>query len=157
MEGPQTNEQIEAAHYLAETNDQRWYPLLRDAAEKNTRNDSYATTAAELGGERMLPVLVALEKSPDRITRMNAVGAMGSTRSRAAIPILLDLVKDPDVDVGDRAASALFRLTHRTSYQPLQPRNHPADYIKWSRWWESAGATAPIYRGSECAEAVPLP
>lgn len=41
MEGPLTNEQIEAAQYLAETNGQRWYPLLRDAAEKNTRNVSY--------------------------------------------------------------------------------------------------------------------
>jgi hypothetical protein len=32
MEGPVTSEQIEAAGYLAETHDQSWYPLLRDAA-----------------------------------------------------------------------------------------------------------------------------
>ena len=157
MEGPLTNEQIEAARYLAETNDQRWYPLLRDAAEKNTRNVSYALAAAELGGEKMLPVLVALEKSPDRITRMNAVMAMGYTRSRAAIPILLPLVKDPDKDVGDRAASSLRLLTRRTSYGALQPRDPPAEYIKWSRWWEREGATAPIYGGPWCGEAIPLP
>ena len=157
MEGPLTNEQIEAAQYLAETNDQRWYPLLRDAAEKNTRNVSYAVDAAELGGEKMLPLLVALEKSPDRFTRMNAVAAMGYTRSRAAIPILLDLVKDPDVDVSDRAAYSLRLLTHRTSYQALQPRDPPAEYVQWSRWWAREGATAPIYGDSECTEVVPLP
>ncbi len=157
MEGPLTNEQIEAAHYLAETNDQRWFPLLRDAAEKNARNVSYAVDAAELGGEKMLPVLVALEKSPDRFTRMNAVAAMGATRSRAAIPILLDLVKDPDLDVSDRAAYSLRQLTHRTSYGALKPRDPPAEYIKWSRWWAREGATAPIYGDSACSEVVPLP
>lgn len=60
MEGPVSSEQIEAANYLAETNDQSWYPLLRDAAEKNARISSYPVYAAELGGEKMLPVLVAL-------------------------------------------------------------------------------------------------
>jgi hypothetical protein len=150
MEGPVTNEQSEAARYLAKTNDQRWYPLLRDSV--------YRTDAAELGGEKMLPVLVALLNSPDRITRMNAVMAMGYTRSRAAIPILLDLAKDPDVDVTDRAVYSLRQLTHRTSYQPVQPRDVPAGYIKWSRWWEREGATAPIYQDPEwCGEALPLP
>jgi hypothetical protein len=33
MEGPASSEQIEAASYLAEANDQSWYPLLCDAAE----------------------------------------------------------------------------------------------------------------------------
>jgi hypothetical protein len=65
------------------------YPLLRDAAEKNARISSYPAYAAELGGEKMLPVFVALEKSPDtKFTHLNAVIAMGSTGSRAAIPLL---------------------------------------------------------------------
>jgi hypothetical protein len=83
------NEQIEAAQYLARTNDQSWYPLLRDAAEKNARISSYPAYAAELGGEKILPVLVALEKSPDtKFTHLNAVMAMGSTGSRAAILVI---------------------------------------------------------------------
>lgn len=63
---PATNEQIEAALYLAATGDQRWYPLLRYAAVKNARISTYPAYAAELGGEKMLPVLVTLEKSPDK-------------------------------------------------------------------------------------------
>jgi hypothetical protein len=157
MEGPATGEQIEAAHYLAETNDQRWYPLLRDAAEKNARNSAYPTYAAELGGEKMLPLLVALEKTPDAFTRLNAVAAMGATRSRAAIPTLLEQLKNPDADIDDRASYGLMLLTHRSAFQDSQGRNRAAEYIKWSRWWEREGATAPIYGGSECAELLPLP
>lgn len=157
MEGPQTNEQIEAARYLAETNDQKWYPLLRDAAQKNPRNSTYPISAAQLGGEKMLPVLVALAKSPDSITRMNAVAAMGYTKSRGAIPILLDRLKDPDVQVGYRAAYSLRQLTHRTSYGPVESPPLPAQYNMWSHWWQTEGATAPIYGNSDQGEVIPLP
>jgi hypothetical protein len=157
MEGPVTGEQIEAAHYLAETNEQRWYPLLRDAAEKNARISAYPTYAAELGGDKILPLLVALEKTGDTATHLNAVMAMGSTRSRAAIPILLDQLKSPDVDINDRASYALRLLTHRTAIQYSQSRNRRAEYTKWSRWWEHEGATGPIYGDSECGKVVPLP
>ncbi len=103
MEGPMTNEQVEAAQYLGETNDQSWYPLLRDAAEKNARISSYSAYVAELGGEKMLPVLIALKKSPDtNFTHLNAVVAMGSTGFRTAIPLLLKQLKSPDVDTSDR-------------------------------------------------------
>jgi hypothetical protein len=67
MEGPVTNEQIEAAQYLAETNDQSWYPLLRDAAEKNARISSYPAYAAELGGERCLLCSLPSEESRHKI------------------------------------------------------------------------------------------
>jgi len=64
-----------------------WYPLLRDAAVKNARISAYPAYAAELGGEKMLPVRVALAGSLDtQFTRLNAVMAMGSTGSRKAIP-----------------------------------------------------------------------
>ena len=157
MKGPATSEQVEAARYLAETNDQRWYSLLREAAEKNARIISYPTYAAELGGDKMLPLLVALEKNPDTATHLNAVMAMGSTRSRAAIPILLDQLKNPDVDISDRASYGLRLLTHRTAIQDSQSRDRRAEYIKWSRWWEREGATAPIYGDSECGEMLLLP
>ena len=158
MEGPVTNEQIEAAGYLAETHDQSWYPLLRDAAEKNAQISAYPDYAAELGGEKMLPVLVALEKSPDtKFTHLNAVMAMGSTGSRTALPLLLEQLKSPDVDTSDRANYGLQVLTHRTAVRNPQARNREAEYIKWSHWWEREGATAPIYKDTECGEIVPLP
>jgi hypothetical protein len=47
--------QLEVAHYLAETDDQKWYPLLLDAAEKIAVMSEYPAYAAELGGAKMLP------------------------------------------------------------------------------------------------------
>lgn len=157
MKGPVTNEQIEAARYLAETNNQEcthcYVTLL-----KNARISAYPTYAAELGGEKMLPLLVALEKSPDtKFTHLNAVMAMGSTGSRAAIPILLDQLKSPDIDTSDHASYGLQLLTHRTAIQDSESRNRQAEYIKWSRWWEREGPTAPIYKDSDCGQAIPLP
>jgi HEAT repeat protein len=126
--------------------------------EKNAQISAYPYYAAELGGEKMLPVLVALEKSPDtKFTHLNAVMAMGSTGSRAALPLLLEQLKSPDVDTSDRANYGLQLLTHHIAFQHQQAPNREAEYIKWSRWWEREGATDPIYKDTECGDIVPLP
>jgi len=135
-----------------------WYPLLRDAAVKSARISAYPAYAAELGGEKMLPVRVALAGSLDtQFTRLNAVMAMGSTGSRKAIPLLLDQLKSPDINISDRASYALQLLTHRTAIQDPQNRERPAEYLKWSHWWTREGATALTYKDTNCGEAIPLP
>ena len=158
MQGPVTNEQMEAAHYLALTDDQRWFPLLRDAAEKNVRISPYPAYAAELGGDKALPMLIALAKSPDReVTGGNAIMAMGSTGSPNAIPVLLDYLLSPDVNISDRAAYALQLLTHRTAIGDELNRNRRTESAKWRRWWKREGENAPIYKDTECGETIPLP
>jgi hypothetical protein len=153
--GPGTFEHMEAARYLAESNDLEWYPLLLDAAQKNPGISAYPAYAAELGGAQMIPVLVDLAKSPD--SRLQAVMAMGSAGSPAAIPILLELLKSPDEAISDRASSSLRLLTHRTAVRDSRNRDWRAEYVKWSRWWRGEGATAPIFKDTECGEPVPLP
>ena len=158
MQGPVTSEQMEAAHYLAQTDNQKWYPLLRDAAEKNVRISSYPADAAELGGDKALPMLVALAKSPDReFTGGNAIMAMGSTGSRDAIPVLLNYLISPDINISDRANYALQLLTHRTAVRDQVNRNRQTESAKWSQWWKREGATARIYKDTECGEMIPLP
>ena len=158
MQGPVTNEQMEAAHYLALTDDQRWFPLLRDAAEKNVRISPYPAYAAELGGDKALPMLIALAKSPDReATGGNAIMAMGSTGSPNAIPVLLDYLLSTDVNISDRAAYALQLLTHRTAIGDELNRNRRTESAKWRRWWKREGENAPIYKDTECGETIPLP
>lgn len=158
MQGPVTNEQIQAGRYLALTDNQRWYPLLREAAEKNVRISYYPAYAAELGGDKALPMLIALAKSPDReATGGNAIMAMGSTGSRSAIPVLLDYLNSPDVNISDRATYALQLLTHRTALRNGLNRNRRTESAKWSRWWKREGATARIYKDTECGKRIPLP
>jgi hypothetical protein len=152
-----TNEQIDAARYRAKSGDQKYYPLLLEAARKNARISAYPAYAAELGGDKILPVLVDLAKSADSFTHLNAVMAMGSTGSRTSIPLLLEQLKSLDPDTSERASYGLQLLTHRTAIRYRQGRNLQPEYTKWSQWWEREGATAPIYRVIEWGELVPLP
>jgi HEAT repeat protein len=153
---PGTYEHMKSADYLAESGDQQWFPLLLEVAQKNARIGSYDDDAAELGGDRMLPALVALANSPDKeFTRINAVTAMGSTGSRTAIPILLDFLRSPDTDVADRARYALRVLTHRTASDD-QNENPQSQYPKWSQWWAHEGVTARIYKATECGDFIPI-
>ncbi|MGD0630185.1 MAG: hypothetical protein ABR987_12575 [Terracidiphilus sp.] len=153
--GPGTWEQMESARYLAGTNDLRWLPLLLDAAEKNAGISQYVAYAAELGGERTLTELVTLAKIPDH--RMQALMAMGSTRSGQAIPILLDYLKSPDAATRERAVYGLRLLTHRSSGPDAANQDPQAAFRAWSQWWQREGATAPVYKDSECGLADPLP
>jgi HEAT repeat protein len=133
-----------------------WFALLLEIAQKNAGILNYLEDAAELGGDRMLPPLIALMSSPDKeFTVVNAVTAMGSTGSRAAVPILLDALRSPDTNVADRARYGLRRLTHRTVSED-QAENSQFQYSKWSQWWTREGATAPIYKARECGDFVPL-
>ena len=149
-------EHIKSADYLAESNDPQWFPLLQDVAQKHAQISNYVDDAAELGGDRMLPTLMALVGSPDKeFTRINAVTAMGSTGSRVAVPILLDLLRSSDTDVADRARYGLRMLTHRTASDE-QSDNPQSEYPKWSQWWAREGSSAPIYKPTACGNFIPL-
>jgi len=153
----------DAAHYLAESGDQKWYPLLLDAAQKHlggTLNSSvYLVAAAQLGGEKMLPVLGTWLKDKDhRSVQGDIILGIEATHSRNAIPLLLDLVDTSDHRTSDFAQHNLERLTHRSAFQSRQFRNRKAESRKWHQWWASEGPTAPIYEDLCFGEKpVPLP
>ncbi len=151
-----TAEHLESADYLAESDDEQWFPLLREIAQQNARISNYVDDAAKLGGDQMLSTLISLANSSDRkFTAVNAVMAMGSTGSRAAVPALLDFLKNPDPDIADRARYAVRLLTHRTvSDDPV--RSPQSEYFKWSNWWANEGGIAPIYKATECGDFIPL-
>jgi HEAT repeat protein len=150
-------EHVKSADYLAESHDPQWFPLLQDVAQKHAQIANYVNDAAELGGDRMLPSLVELSHSRDLLdTRINAVTAMGYTGSRFAVPILVELLRNPDTDIGERAQFGLRILTHRTVGE--NPYSSPQEhYAKWSQWWAREGGAAPIFKPAECGELTPLP
>lgn len=159
LKGRAANEQQQAAMYLAETGDQKWLPLLLDLAKEYAADSWFPTAAAELGGDKAVPTLVSIEKSHDRAyAALNTVMALGYTRSRAAIPYLLEYLKSPETELAGRADGSLQMLTHRRA-SAGQKDATSADYAKWSRWWNREGATAPIYKANDlsCAPFQPLP
>lgn len=154
---PGTYEHMTSADYLAQSGDVQWFPLLQEVARKNAKISNYVSDAAELGGEKMLPTLAELLKSPDKeFTRMNAISGLGYTHTRDAVPILIELLRTPDRNVIEYAEAALRILTHHSSSaNPSQTLG--SDYAKWSQWWARKGATAPIYKSDNCADVTPLP
>jgi len=145
-----TYEHMKSADYLAESGDPQWFPLLLEVAQKNSRISNYVDDAAELGGDKMLPTLIALAHSPDNeFTRVNAISAMGHTGSRAAVPVLVDLLKNQNSQIADRARYGLRLLTHRTASDD-QSESPQSQYLKWAQWWAREGASARIYQAAEC-------
>jgi len=149
-------EHMKSADYLAESGDPQWFPLLHDVAQKHAQILNYVSDAAELGGDKMLPTLILLMGSPDKeFTRVNAVTAIGYTGSRSAVPILLDLLKNSDVGIADRALYGLRLLTHRSANDD-ESESPQSQYHRWSQWWAREGASAPIYKATECGNFNPL-
>jgi HEAT repeat protein len=156
---PGSSEALESAKYLARSGDQKWYPLLLEAARKSPQI-GYPTYAADLGGKASISALVEIANTSIDFAsygRPEAIAALGSTHSREAIPILLNFLQSGDEDTSDHAASSLRQLTHRTAFADPQAHDHNLEVIKWSQWWKREGATARIYREDECAAPVPLP
>ena len=153
---PGSNEHSDSARYLADSGDQQWFPLLQEVAIENAQNSIYPDYAATLGGEKMLPTLVSLANGPDRRFAAGcAVMAMGFTGSRAAVAILVELLKNPDPDIADRARYGLRLLTHRAV--SLDNSDNPqSSYVEWSRWWVLEGDSAPIYKPNDCGEVTQL-
>ena len=162
---PGTFEHEESADYLAHSGDQKWLPLLLEIATKNAGNFPYVADAAELGGDKALPVLLELAGKPDKEFRPrsseegfaeNAVTGMGYTGSGNAVPILLSFLKGPDTAVAEGARRGLQILTHRAASDTWRDGSPQAEYSKWLRWWSREGATAPVYRSTECGDFNPI-
>ena len=153
-------EKEQSIKYLAEMGDEKYFPLLLDAAKKQEPNQArdYVLAAAQLGGEDAMPYVTSLLISPNLFSHANGVMALPQTASRRAVPILIELLRSPDVDVGKLASIGLIRLTHRSPleggrwFSDLPSNEYPA----WIGWWMSRGDTAAIYGPSQCGSIQPL-
>jgi hypothetical protein len=148
---PGSPERYEAANFLASSGDPQWFPLLLADAQKQPGGNLYP--AAENGGDRAVPFLVDLIHS-DTELRLEAIGAMGHTGSRAAVPILLDLLRSADAKTAECAMYALQALTRRAFKGAVD--SPQSQYPIWQAWWSREGATARIYKPTDCSETVPL-
>jgi hypothetical protein len=80
---------------------------------------------------------------------------MAYTGSRAAVPVLFDLLRSSDTSASERALYGLRELTHRTlSAASGSPQSQ---YAKWLEWWSRNGESARIYKPTDCGELIPLP
>jgi len=69
----------------------------------------YVLAAAQLGGENAMPYVVSLVSSSDAFSRANGIMALPLTGSRRAVPVLIDLLQSPDMDLARLASIGLNR------------------------------------------------
>jgi hypothetical protein len=154
---PGTYEHLKAADFLAETGDPKWFPLLLQVAQKNSRIANYVDDAAEVGRDQMLPELISMLQSSDtESARPIAVSALGYTGSRAAIPILLGLLRSDEPGTAQRALYGLRQLTHRDIGGGHWFDNPQSQYTRWLNWWDSEGVNGRIFQATECDAVTPL-
>jgi len=150
----------QAIKYLSEMEDKKYFPLLLDEAQKQEPNQArdYVLSAARLGGENAMPYVVSLVSSSDAFSRANGVMALPLTGSRRAVPVLIDLLVSPDVDLARLASIGLIRLSHRSPFETGQWfSNSPSNgYANWVGWWRLRVDDAPIYGPNQCGKIEPL-
>jgi hypothetical protein len=150
-------ESIESAGYLGNTGDPQWFPQLRQVATQPQVGGEYVYPAAQAGGDKAIPFCRDLMGRGDKVSTEVAVSAFAYTGSRAAIPILLELLQSRDFDTAGRALYGLRRLTHLQVGSEDWPSNPQAQYARWQRWWNRSKKAARIYRAGECGEFKELP
>jgi hypothetical protein len=131
-----TLENEAAVGYLGQMGDKKYFPMLLELAKKAEpgQGREYVLAAAELGGDEAVAYLKELAGSADGNARASGVMGLGMTGSRAAVPVLIAMLKGTD---GGVAESALVELTHRGS-----------------GWADGAGK---VYGPRECGEVEGLP
>jgi hypothetical protein len=120
-----------------------------------------ALAIGRLGGDRGVDSLSSFLSGsgtkPSPWLRSVIAMALSSSKSKRAIPILIDMYGDPDGLVQNNICGSLISLTHRTwcdgSGQAARLRS------TWRDWWQKHGSSMKIYGPDECivpSEASPL-
>lgn len=151
----------QAIRYLGEIGDAGDIPVLIEAAHANTPESSgrevAIESAGEVGGADAVPELLKELDDPSLDTQQAAVRALYVTGSRAAVPVLIGLLRSPEWRVSLTAEYGLQVLTHRIGAKTDSMNPPPPDtYAKWMQWWRTEGPAATIYKQDQCGEVAPL-
>ncbi|RPJ64403.1 MAG: hypothetical protein EHM23_00555 [Acidobacteria bacterium] len=123
--------------------------LLRSAGGDDRMQEFAALGLGRLGGNSGA---IALRAAASRITsrhvRCSIAIALGNTRSKLAVPMLIRLYGDPDLR--DFTCGALITLTHRRWCDGSG--DTPGLQAQWSRWWIEHGSAIRLFGPDECPD-----
>ena len=150
---------IKAISNLGRTGDRTYlYTLTRLlASEDKAIQNAAAEAAGVLGGPAAFAQIAALVPSSDASTRAAGAEGLGHTRTRQAVPILIQMLLDSDPNVRQAAVNSLSLLTHRVAYygdewSDVTNESSANDvHQRWARWWNSHGDASKIYGLTDCA------
>jgi hypothetical protein len=150
--------QQQAILALAKTRDPGYLPVLIGIAGKSEDgNRDFAIWGAGLFGEDAVPFLVSMLTSPDVNVRAAATRALGLTKSRSAVSVLIGALPSRDEELHRDVIESLAELTHHSLTDESRKEPFSTDeYRRWSKWWRKNELTAPIYSTENCPEPQPL-
>lgn len=123
-----------------------------------------AYAVSQLSSLRRFEELAEVLKLTDGPLRLAAAFALGEAGIYAGIPVLIDALRLPDVDIRTAAVLKLRSYTRQHfGYRPLgTPEDREAAVVKWNDWWKSDGwklaqssirQSAPNLKGAKVSDA----
>jgi HEAT repeat protein len=110
-----------------------------------------------IGGDVAARALAAGLANPSGQVRLAVAAALGNTRSRSAVPLLIRMYGDNDNTVRNEVCGALIKLTHR-AWCDGTGRSVTVQQSRWLRLWKAKGAQIALYGHDECPKGnVQLP
>lgn len=144
---------------LGEMGDPAYCSLMLNIAKESHQYSRFIAlrAAGYLCGENVLPLASEFLSNADASPRFEAAYALGNSRSRAAVALLIPLLLDRDPNVRRAASDALASLTHRKSkFETGDKSAGMQSYLAWTNWWASHRLNAVIYSIEDCAGSTPL-
>lgn len=128
---------------------------LRDPSSGELTKENAALTLGCIGGDEAVRHLEGALREAAPATRSHIARALGNTRSRLAVPVLIGMFRDDSAR--DDVCDALVTLTHRTWCDGGD--DDVALRRAWRRWWSQMRSSIEIHApgggcGPEQASAI---
>jgi len=124
---------------------------LRDRSTDDRARQQAALDLGCIGGDRAVRYLEASLRDARPDTRASIATALGNTRSRLAVPVLISMFADDPAR--DEVCDALVTLTHRT-WCDGGDDDDASLRRAWRRWWSQMKSTVEIYGSDTCQTTV---
>jgi HEAT repeats len=123
---------------------------LRDRSADEQTKQQAALDLGCIGGDRAVRYLESALRGAAPDTRASIALALGNTRSRLAVPVLITMFADDSAR--DEVCDALVTLTHRTRCDGGD--DDAARRRAWRRWWSQMKSSVEIHGPDTCEAPV---
>jgi len=121
---------------------------LRDPSTGEETKENAALKLGCAGGDDVVRHLEAALRDASSATRSHIARALGNTRSRLAVPVLIAMFRDDSAR--DDVCEALATLTHRTWCDGGD--DDVALRKAWRRWWSQMKSGVELYESESCRD-----
>jgi HEAT repeats len=153
---PAVAQQVDVASSLAQScssaangdNAECLLAMLRDRSGDEDEKQEAAHRLGCLGGDQAVRQLEGALRDASPTTRQSIARALGDTRSRLAVPVLIAMFRSDSAR--DEVCDALITLTHRTWCDGGD--DDVALRRAWRRWWSQMKSHVEIYQSDSCRD-----